>query len=266
VSLEANLLDTLAGARGNEPRSGTARDIYLRKAKPKYPPFASVAAAHALARLNGVGDGALHVRSADVEVDSDRVIVRERRTGREHAFEVTLVSTGADGDGALRRALHAAVEVRTLDGGAGLPKNAARSAEEASAVSKSLRLSMADLPEAERDAIVDAVRRGILDRGLTDADRSRLASGVPLADVVPDALVGAVATLATDRGDAAVARVLDLADLAEEMEIAIPYDAQTTFARVRGELAGAPMLLASIAQRLGFAAPERPALRALTPA
>jgi hypothetical protein len=178
------------------------------------------------------------------------------------------VSTGADSDGALRRALHTAVEVRALDEGDGSATSLARSAEYAggAAAPKSLRLSMADLPEAERDTIMDAVRRGILDRGLTDADRSRLASGVPLANVVPDALVRAVATLATDRGDAAVARVLDLADLAEEMEIAIPYDAQTTFARVRGELAGAPMLLASIAQRLGFAAPERPAPRALTPA
>jgi hypothetical protein len=129
-----------------------------------------------------------------------------------------------------------------------------------------LRLSIADLADAERDAIVDAVRRGILDRGLTDADRARLASGVPLADVVPDALVRAISTLATDRGDSVVARVLDLADLAEEMSIALPYDAQTTFARVRGDLAGAPMLLASVARRLGFAAPERPAPRALTPA
>ena len=268
VSLEANLLDTLAGARGNDPRSGTARDIYLRKAKPKHPPLASVAAAHALARITGVGDAGLHVRSADVEVDSDRVIVRERRTGREHVYEVRPVSTGADSDGALRRALHAAVEVRALDERDGSVTTSARSDEDAggAAAPRSLRLSMADLPEAERDAIADAVRRGVLERGLTDADRSRLASGVPLADVVPDALVRAVATLATDRGDAAVARVLDLADLAEEMEIAIPYDAQTTFARVRGELAGAPMLLASIAQRLGFAAPERPAPRALTPA
>jgi hypothetical protein len=268
VSLEANLLDTLAGARGNDPRSGTARDIYLRKAKPKHPPFASVAAAHALARLNGVDAAGLHVRSADVDIDSDRVLVRERRTCREHVFEVRTVSTGADSDGALRRALHAAVEVRALDGGAGLATGEARSADEASdaAATKSLRLSVPDLPDTERDAIVGEVRRGILDRGLTDADRARLASGVALADVVPEALVRAVDTLATDRGDAAVARVLDLADLAEEMEIAIPYDAQTTFARVRGELAGAPMLLASIAQRLGFAAPERPAPRALTPA
>jgi hypothetical protein len=134
------------------------------------------------------------------------------------------------------------------------------------AAPENLRLSLADLPEGERDAIVDAVRRGILDRGLTDADRSRLASGVPLADVVPEALVRAVNTLANDRGDEAVGRVLDLADLAEEMALALPYDAQTTFARVRGEFAGAPMLLASIARRLGFTAPERVAPRALTPA
>ena len=92
VSLEANLLDTLAGARGNDPRSGTARDIYLRKAKPKHPPYASVAAAHALARITGVGDAGLHVRSADVEVNSysiaittsDQSRARLRSQTREH--------------------------------------------------------------------------------------------------------------------------------------------------------------------------------------
>jgi hypothetical protein len=257
--LEARLLDTLATAIGNDPLSGTGRDIYLRKAKPKHPPFASVAAAHSLARIAGVGDIDLHIRSCDVAMDSDRITVREHRTGREHFYEAKAVSTGADDDGALRRTLHAEVEIRDLSVVAGSTSSAPRGAGY-------LRFSIADLADVERDAIVDAVRRGILDRGLTDADRARLASGVPLADVVPDALVRAVATLATDRGDTAVARVLDLADLAEEMSIALPYDAQTTFARVRGDLAGAPMLLASVARRLGFAAPERPAPRALTPA
>ena len=248
ASLEARLLDTLATAVGNDPLSVTGRDIYLLKAKPKHPPFAAVAAAHALAGVAGVGDVDLYVRGCEVEVDSDRVTVRERRTGREHAFDVKTVSTGADGDGVLRGARHAQVDVR------------------AAVATENLRLSVADLPEAERDAIVGAVRRGILARGLTDADRARLASGGALADVVPGALVRAVATLANDRGDAAVARVLDLADLAEELAIAIPYESQTTFARVRGDLAAAPMLLASVARRLGFAAPERPAPRALTPA
>ena len=251
--LEARLLDTLATAIGNDPLSGTGRDIYLRKATPKHPPFTTVAAAYALARVAGVGDIDLHARSCDVEIDSDRMTVRERRTGREHAYEVALPSTGVDGDGALRRAEHAEVEVRALDATSGPP-------------AETVRLSLADLADSEQDVILDAVRRGVLDRGLSDADRARLASGVPLADVVPDALVRVVATLATDRSDAAVARVLDLADVAEELSIAVPYEAQTTFARVRGDLAGAPMLLASVARRLGFAVPERTAPRALTPA
>ena len=259
ASLEARLLDTLSDAVGNDPLSGTGRDIYLRKAKPKHPPFAIVAAAYALARVAGVGDVDLHVRSCEVELDSDRITVRERRTGREHAYEVKAATTGADDDGALRRARHVEVEVRALDDGDDSTSSTTRSAG-------NLRLSIADFADVERDAILDAVRRGILDRGLGDADRARLASGAELADVLPGALVRAVAALASDRGDAAVGRVLDLADLAEEMSIGLPYDAQTTFAKVRGDLAGASMLLASVARRLGFAAPERPASRALAPA
>ena len=244
-ALEERLLATLALARSNDPAAGTARDIYLRKAKPAHPPYARVAAAHALARTLGAEDAALRARGTIVEQKGLCVVVRERRTGREHAFDTSAVPGGAAEDGVLRRARHAAIDVRPGGGPA----------------AATARFTLRDLADADRDAIEDALRRRILAHALDDATRARLALGATLTDVLPEVLRDAVATLATDRSASAVARVLDLADLAEAEGVEIAFEAQTAFARVRGESAGGATLLAPVAERLGFAG-QRSALGA----
>ena len=232
-ALEARLLDTLAQARSNDPESGTGRDVYVRKAKPARDPYARLAAAHALARALGVP---LESRACEARAGEARVVVRERRTGREHAYAVSVVAGGDVAEGALGRLRHAALDVRP----AGAPNE------------HSERLTIDDVPEAERVALDGAVRRAMLARSLDDAERARLAAGGDVADVLPDALVRTVAALGSDRSPAAVARVLDLLDLLDETGLAVPFDAQTAFARVREELAGGGIVLAGVAERMGF--------------
>lgn len=259
--LEARLLATLAAAVGNDPLSGTGRDIYLRKAKPRHSRFAALAAAHALARDAGVTPPISPC--CKVEQNGDRLMVCERQTGREHHFVVTQVARPLESDGAWRRLRHAVLLVQSLD----------RSPEHSHArtnggpdidAPRGDRLTIDDVPDAERVALFAAVQAAILGRSLDEPARSRLVAGVPLEQILPNAMLLAVEALSNDRGATAVARVLDLADLVEDLGGRIPYDVQTAFARLRAELAGSTMLLSPIAQRLGFAPRDRPAERALS--
>ena len=250
-ALEARLLEALARAPSNDAASGTARDVYLGKAKPRRSPFVRAVAAQALGRVLGADDaGVPRARGVIVEQQGLRVVVGERRTGRVHEFDTTAVPGGAAGDGALRRARAAAVDVRPAGGTA----------------ADTTRLALGDLLDADREAIERALRRRIVVKALGDDARARLAAGTPLAEVVPGALLDAVAALARDRSAPAVARVLDLADLAEAEGVDVTFDAQTAFARVRDEMAGGSMLLAPVAERLGFKSPSalgaRPSARA----
>jgi len=125
----------------------------------------------------------------------------------------------------------------------------------AKAAAESFRMTLADVPEALRAAIEEGVRRATVASAIDDEGRARIATGDPLADVLPGVLRRAVRTLDAHphRDPAAVARVLDLLDLLEEHGVDVPFDAQTAFARVRESLAGPSIALAGIAARLGFA-------------
>ena len=240
-AMESRLLARLAEAVSNDPLAGSARDVYLAAAKPAGPPYADVAAAHVLARSLGSADAALPMRCCTTNGAEGLVVVRERVTGREHAFTVT--PQPADAPGTLARARGSAVDVRSVD----------------EPVSTAQRFTLADLPEPARTAILGALRQQLLDASLGADERARLLAGAALADVLPSALLRAVRALATDRTAAAAGLVLDLLDLLEELGVAVPYDVQTTFARVRDDLAGPGAILPAIALRLGFA------LRAKTP-
>ena len=261
--LESRFLSTLQTAVGNDEGSGTGRDIYLRKAKPRHSRFAALAAVRSLAHDAGVTPPV--PPCCKVEQSGSRVMVCERQTGREHHFVVTRIDAPVESDGAWRRLRHATLDVREVDhapnDGHGSSTNGTSPAETRAGA----RLTLDDIPGTEREALLAAARSDIVARSLDANERARLAAGDLPADVLPNALLRAVNALSADRGAAAVARVLDLADMAEELGTGIPYDVQTAFARVRGELAGAPMLLAPVAQRLGFAPRDRPAERALSP-
>ncbi len=241
AAMEAGFLERLAGAVGNDPRSGSARDIYLRDAKPLASPYAAIAAAHALADALGVPDAPVQTRACTVQRRGTHTVVRELLTGREHAFHAEVLP--GETESSARRARHAVVEVRPV----GAPAGDAR------------RLTPADRPERTRAALERAIRCRTVSTDFDAASRARLAAGDPLGEVVPGALLHAVSALATSRAAPAVRRVLDVLDLAEELDVGIPYDVQTAFARVRDELAGGALLLGPVASRLGFATRARPA-------
>ena len=261
-ALEAQLLDRLRTAVGNDASSGTGRDIYLRKAKPRHSRFAALAAMRALAQDAGVTPPT--PPCCKVEQHASRVMVCERQTGREHHFIVTRIDTPAGSDGAWRRLRHATLDVREVEHSRGADHAGSTNGTSPADGRAGARLTIDDIPGTEREALLVALRTDILARSLDADEHARLAAGERAADVLPNALLRAVAALGNDRGTTAVARVLDLADLVDDLGGGVPYDVQTAFARLRSELAGAAMLLAPVAQRLGFAPRDRPAERALS--
>ena len=224
--LEAGLLERLARADANEPGAGSGRDIYLNRVKPRVPAPARVAAGYAavsrIAPQAHRGGGCYVAQDA-----AGGVTLTHCRTGREHAFRVSVERL----DGA-----RVGVAVQSTDG------------------TPVARLGLADLPERYRSAVVAEFRRELVERCLAPDETQLLASGAAdLTRVAARALERAVAALEHDRSPRALVAVNDLADLLHLEGSHIPFDAQTTFYRIRR--ASAPEQRASldpVAWRLGF--------------
>jgi uncharacterized protein DUF3536 len=229
--LESGLLDRLARAESSAPGVGSGRDLYLASVKPKVPAPLRVAggaaAVHRLAPRADIGEDA----GFRVKLRGDRVTLAQRRAGRETQLRVALERVGGAG---------LAVDVTPGDGGA------------------AVRLGLDDLPEHYRTPVVAALRAELIRRRLSADERARLAAGTAdVSRLAAAALVRAVASLARDRSARAVAAVLDLADLLALQGLHVPFEAQTTFARVRARAGPrAAAALATVAHRLGFA--DRP--------
>lgn len=223
--LEAGLLERLARAESSREASG--RDLYLTHVKPKLPAAGRVAAGHAAARRLTPRAEIPGVPGYRASQRGGRVTVVRRRTGREHTFSVGVERLGGT-----------AVAL-VVAGEAGGPT----------------RLGLDDLPEGYRMPLVAALRAELVERRLSGVDRARLAAGeAELPRLAALALTRAVAALARDRSAKAIAAVCDLADLLELLEQHIPFDAQTTFARLRADAGpGAAAALAVVGHRLGFA-------------
>ena len=226
--LESGLMERLERAESGTPGVGSGRDLYLANVKPRLPASlrvaGGVAAAHRLAPRADIGeDPGYRVRQR-----GDRVTLVQRRTGRETHFRVALQRVGG-------AAL--AVDAIPLDGGPGA------------------RLGLDDLPEHYRTPIVAAFRAELIARRLSRDERARLAAGAAdVSRLAAGALVRAVASLARDRSPRALAAVFDLADLLALQGLHVPFDAQTTLARVRARVGPrAAAALAPVAHRLGFA-------------
>lgn len=222
--LEAGLLERLA--RAESSRGATGRDLYLMQVKPRLPAPIRVAAGHAAARRLAQRAETPGVPGYRVNQRVGRVTVTRRRTGREDTFRVGVERLGGTA---------VAAEV-TWGGG-------------------TARLGLDDLPEGYRTPLVAALRTELIERRLSAGDRARLAAGeAELSRVAALALTRAVAALARDRSAKAVAAVFDLADLLDLLEQHIPFDAQTTYARLRADAGpGAAAALAPVGRRLGFA-------------
>ncbi|MGI8510111.1 MAG: DUF3536 domain-containing protein [Gemmatimonadaceae bacterium] len=143
-ALEKQLLARLAEAPSSDPNAGTARDIYLRSAKPHVSPYASMAAAQALRRALGAADASF--RYCAIDQNANTVVVRELRTGREHTFDVGVVLEGATDGDLLRHARRAVVRIQPVG----------------TSIESALYLTIEDMPESalltlEADQLARAV-------------------------------------------------------------------------------------------------------------
>ncbi len=234
--LESGLAQRLASAASNDPEVGDARRVFLERARPAVPQGARAAGSYAaLQRLAPGGPPAAgRVGGYDASVAGDRVRLVHRRTGRTSVFDVRMEGAGGP-----------RLTVAVTPTGAGA---------EAGAVT---RLALAGLTEPEGDVISRALVAAIAERTLTAGERETICEGrASLEEAVERGLLARIEGLARDRSDAARAAALDCLDLLELAGRAVPFDAQTAFARVRASLPVAEAQgLAVLAERLGFSAP-----------
>ena len=226
--LETGLLERLERAESAVAGVGSGRDLYLARVKPVIAAPLRVAAGYVAARRLSPGAEVAEDPGYLVRQRGNRVTLTRRRTGREDRLRVMLQRSSGPG---------LAVTSAPEAGGPGVS------------------LGVADLPERYRDLVVEALRAELIARCFTPGERARLARGAAeVSRLAADALTRAVAVLAEDRSARAVAAVCDLADLLALQGLHVPFDAQTTFARVRARSGSrGAAALATVARRLGFA-------------
>jgi hypothetical protein len=241
-ALERALRITLRTAVSNDPAVGTGEDVWVRQVRPLVPAGVRLAAG-AMAAATFVPqwpspDAAAH----RIDVQGDRVLLTNRRTGRRRHYDVTVQRRGSAD-------VQAYVRPRPdLD----------RDAPDDALLAGIVPVSLEDYPERERLAVRDGlrtVRTHELARRLFGEHRlATLAlAGTTLVDATVTELQHEVDMLASPETAGRVARTLSLCDLLELMGHHIPFEAQTRFARVVRALpvpARAPF--ADAAQRLGF--------------
>jgi alpha-amylase/alpha-mannosidase (GH57 family) len=219
--LEAGLLERLAQARSNDPAAGSGRELYLGVAKPKVPAPLRVAGGYAALRHVAPEADAATAGCYSAQGEGDRLHLTSCRTGRGYAFRVAVERRGpAD----------LLIDVTPSDAPA------------------ATRLTLADLPERQRSAVVGALRREIIAHRFTPAEVTELTTGAAdLPHVAARALLRAVTALEHDQSVAASGAVCDLADLLQLQNLHIPFDVQTEFSRIRAKVPR------EVARRLGFA-------------
>lgn len=225
--LERDLLKILATAVSNDRAVGTGRDVYLTYARSAAPAAARIAAAELAAHLLGVHHE-IDYASASVTTNRDRVSVVEKRTGRTHHFRGRVFRVGLSD---LEIELHA-------EGRKTAPHV----------------FTVRDLPEIARLEIRSVLRRQLLPRCLTAAELDHLAAGdVQLRGIAAVALQRNIVRLTEASIEDALGLVQALLDLFEQLEMKIPFDAQTTFWQVWDQIdTDRRVQLAALRWRLGF--------------
>ncbi len=226
-ALEQELLTTLATAVSNDRAVGTGRDVYLTYARQSVPAPARIAAAELAARTIGVHH-ALEFAAADVVTERDRVTVTERRTGQRHVYTGRVWRVGAS-----------EIDVELHPEGS-----------DAAARVYTIR----DFPERARMEIRSVLRRQLLPRCLTPEELDHLAAGdVQLRGLVAVALTRNITRLSDARTDETLGLVGALLDLFEQLELKVPFDAQTAFWSLwEGASEARRDQLRSLRWRLGF--------------
>ncbi|HLB53488.1 MAG TPA: DUF3536 domain-containing protein [Gemmatimonadales bacterium] len=228
VALHAEFRARLAQAIGNDPAEGTGSDLYDR-VRPRLAPEVRATAAFAVAQAIAPDQPRREFGPYRIEPGPDgRLAVHHRRTGKAWHFLAAVDLPGA---------LDLAVEVRE--------------SPEAAPV----RVTLADLPEAERDEIRSAFRRVLRPQVLDTEETNRVADGlVDYRRAIADALVRRLPA------DPSVTNELDLDGIIRALDLlalegrAVPFDARTRYARLLAH--GPPELrkaLRGLAERFGFA-------------
>jgi hypothetical protein len=161
-----------------------------------------------------------------VQESGDELLLTHARTGREHAFRVSVLREGG---------AHLVIRVGSLGG------------------LELARLDLKDLPELARRTVVARLREELVERCLTADEAALLGTGGDdLPHVALRALERAVLALERDRSAPAITAVLDLADLLDLQGLHIPFDVQTAFYRIRAAAGPEAAVLVPVAHRLGF--------------
>lgn len=221
-AIEAALLRELAQAESNHRTVGTAREIYLSRARPHVAPPLRIAAGLLAARV--IAPRAAVSSAWAIEGPDHSLDLANRRTGR-------------------RIQLSAAIEVGTLD--LRVELRSSLPAEEATLV-------LDDLPERQRTAIHAELRVETLDRLLEREEMVALERGAELRPLVRRALLRCTRGLATDHSRRAREAVLDLLRILEGLGQAVPFDVQTAFWHAWKAAAPGDPELIGLARRMGF--------------
>jgi hypothetical protein len=295
-AMEQRFMAQLSEAHSNDMALGTGHAIYAKRVRAPLPHTVRAAAGYAVVRRFGAPVEAGQAFCCAMQDDAGVVTLRERRTGRRHAFEVVVDVPGATSATPPTPMSVPVVRVPAAiegleDTGSPLatrgvpqrpePRIMRRADADQRALTVLVRpvgdgtdaadaplgvaLKLPDLPERARHAVELVMRRERVRRLLTPEDLERLAAGdAQLHELAAAALGAAVRALAIDLSTAAIGRVLGLADLVDALGHGAPFDAQSAFYAVwQAASPAAAERLAPVARRLGFS--ER-ALAAARPA
>lgn len=244
-ALEAELVGTLAAARGNDAETGTGEDLWIRSVRQLYSPMKRLAAGAGAAAAFAPGWRPPQAGAFAIEVQGERVVLVHRRTGRRRAFDVRVTRRG-------RADVHAyVIRRRELDDA---PIDASPLAAELELIASTVPIPLKEFTERKRAEVRSALRRHLARQLLGDETLARVADGdVTLVEAVVQALMLVLTSLPADPGAAATERALALLDLLELLGMHIPFDIQTRFAQAveripRDQWEG----LGPLAWRLGF--------------
>ena len=220
--LEAGLTARLAPARSNIRTLGTGRDLYLEMAHPLTPGPVRIAAGLVAARR--IAPAAAEMPAWMIDGPDDGLQLINRRTGREQAL--ALVLTEAELDLSI-----IVTSPFTAD---------------------PVALTLADLPERQREAIGAVLRARCLERLLDPDERSALARGEALRPVVRHAIVRRVRALASARDAGAEGAIALLLTLLDQLGQTVPFEAQTLFYTIWRTTGSRDGGMVELARRMGF--------------
>ncbi len=206
VELEASLLGYLAKAVSNEAAVGTGRDVYERHVVQHIGADVRVGAGVAAAHVIGLDGHLAAPRAYSVAaIDINSVTLTARRTGRTTEMRAEVRSNAAE-------SFATAVEVVHNDATA------------------AVIVPLNDFAERARHMIRATLRHQLLSRSLTTHELAALANGdTTLRDLAARALVRAIDDAARDESGAALRHAHAVLDLLEQLETAIPFEAQTAW-------------------------------------